>query len=199
MQEKEVGVQLGLQAWLRFYEITQGSAKTKSYSDFVESSYYSAFVKFGRHIVAIRAVNPKMFIDYVIKQNKKVDQWTHEAIYVEYLHQYLRKEAVQDALERALVEMQEHVDEQPNNFPNGFSDYFRLANSNKICYHITTGRISPWILFNCDSGIEFLGNLSEEQVGLVIAWINPDYWQHKFKDYVADVEWVKIILREACL
>jgi hypothetical protein len=43
-QEKEVGVQFGLQAYLRFFEMTQGSAKLKSYSDFVESPYYSAFV-----------------------------------------------------------------------------------------------------------------------------------------------------------
>lgn len=198
-QEKEVGVQLGLQAWLRFYEITQGSAKTKSYADFAESTYYSAFVKFGRHMVAIRAVNPKMFIDYVIKQNKKLDHWTHEAIYVEYLHQYLRKEAVQDALERALIEMQEYVDEHPDQFPNGFRDYFNLAHTNRICYHITTGRVSPWVVYNCDSGIRFLESLSEEQVGLVIKWIDPDFWQRRFKDYVADTEWVKTILKEAGL
>ena len=50
-QEKEVGVQLGLKAYLRFYEITQGSAKLKSYEDFVKSPYYNAFVKWGRHMV----------------------------------------------------------------------------------------------------------------------------------------------------
>ena len=92
-QEKEVGVQFGLQAYLRFYEMTQGSAKLKSYSDFVDSPYYSAFVKFGRHMVAIRAVNPRMFIDYVIKENKKLDHWCHERVYLEYLKQYMRKEA----------------------------------------------------------------------------------------------------------
>ena len=65
-QEKEVGVQLGMQAYLRFYEMTQGSAKMKTYADFVVSPYYRAFVKFGRHMVGIRAVNPRTFIDYVI-------------------------------------------------------------------------------------------------------------------------------------
>jgi hypothetical protein len=84
-EERETGVQFGLQAYLRFYEMTQGSAKMKSYADFVASPYYKAFVKFGRHMVAIRAVNPKMFIDWVIKENKKLDHWCHEKVYLEYL------------------------------------------------------------------------------------------------------------------
>lgn len=197
-QERETGVQFGLQAYLRFYEMTQGSAKMKSYTDFVASPYYRAFVKFGRHMVAIRAVNPRAFIDWVIKENKKLDHWCHEKVYLEYLKQYMRKEAVQDALERALKEMQDYADEHQE-FKNGFNDYFRFGNPNRICYHISTGRISPWIVYNCDSGVEFLSNLSEEQIGIVMPWIDPEYWQRKFKDYVADTEWIKEILKEAKL
>lgn len=194
-QEKEVGVQFGLQAYLRFYELTQGSAKLKSYADFVDSPYYNAFVKFGRHIVAIRAVNPRMFIEYVIKENKKLDHWTHEKVYLEYLHAYLKKEAVQDALERALITMQEYADEVKT--LASFKDYFRYGNVNRVCHHISNGRISPWIVFNCDSGVEFLSNLGEEQVAMILPWIDPDFWQRKFSDYVADTEWVKMILKEA--
>lgn len=196
-QEKEVGVQFGLQAYLRFFEVTQGSAKLKSYADFVTSPYYLAFVAFGRHIVAIRAVNPRAFIDYVIRQNKKLDQWTHETIYVEYLHQYLRKEATQDALERALLEIQNYVDENSTQFPNGISDYFRFANTNRVCYHISSGRVSPWVVFNCQSGVEFLETLTEEQINLIISSIDPEFWQRKFKDYTADTEWIKLILKQA--
>ena len=198
LQEKEVGVQLGLQAYLRFYEITQGSAKLKNYADFVGSSLYLAFVKFGRYLVNIRAVNSSAFIDYVIRQNKKLDQWCHESIYVEYLSYYIRKEAVQDALERALLEMQKYAEEHPD-LKNGFKDYFRYGNSNRICYHIINGRISPWVVYNCDSGIEFLEKLSEEQIHLVINTIEPEFWQRKFKDYVADTEWAKMILKQAGL
>lgn len=196
-QEKEVGVQFGLQAYLRFFEMTQGSAKLKSYSDFVASPYYTAFVKFGRHMVAIRAVNPRMFIDYVIKENKKLDHWCHDKVYVEFLHTYLKKEAVQDALERALTEMQEYTDE--TKMLASFNDYFRYGNENRICHHIANGRISPWIVFNCDSGVEFLSGLTEEQIAIILPWIDPDYWQRKFTDYLADTEWLKQILKEAGL
>lgn len=197
-EERETGVQFGLQAYLRFYEMTQGSAKMKSYADFVASPYYRAFVKFGRHMVAIRAVNPKVFIDWVIKENKKIDHWCHEAIYLEYLKGYMRKEAVQDALERALKEMQDYADSHPE-LKGGFSDYFRYGNTNRICHHIVNGRVSPWIVFNCESGVGFLESLSDEQVAIVLPWIDPDFWQRKFQDYLADSEWVKQILKAANL
>lgn len=198
MQENEQGVQMGMQAYLRFFEITQGSAKNKTYADFVASPYYIGFVKFGRHMQAIRAVNPRAFIEYVIRQNKKLDYWTHESVYLEYLHAYLKKEAVQDALERALLEMQEYADANTN-LKNGFSDYFRYGNSNRICSHISNGRISPWIVFNCSSGVCFLETLTDEQIAIILPWIDPDVWQRKFADYVADTEWVKQILKDAGL
>ena len=68
----ELGVRLGLQAYLRFYEMTQGSAKLKTFDDFATSPYYRAFVKFGRHCIAINAVNTSRFVDWVVEKNKKI-------------------------------------------------------------------------------------------------------------------------------
>jgi hypothetical protein len=197
-QEREVGVQLGLKAYLRFYEITQGSARLKSYEDFVTSPYYNAFVKWGRHMVGIRGINPSAFLEWLLKNNKKIDHWCRDEFYVTYLHEYIRREAVQDALERALKEMQDYADDHPD-LKNGFTDYFRYGNSNRICYHISTGRISPWIVYNAVSGVEFLETLAEEQLMIVMPWIDPEHWQRKFVDYVADTEWVKDILAKAGL
>jgi hypothetical protein len=80
-----------------------------------------------------------------------------------YLHEYLRREAVQDALERALNEMQAYADEHEE-LKGGFRDYFRYANANRICHHITTGRVSAWIVYNCDSGHEFLDDPWEKNI-----------------------------------
>ena len=197
-QEKEVGVQLGLKAYLRFYEVTQGSARLKSYADFVSSPYYNAFVKHGRYCQSIRCINFANFLDWLLRNNKKIDNWCSDKLYEEWMHDYLRKEAVQDALERALKEMQDYADDHPD-LKNGFSDYFRYGNSNRVVHHITTGRISPWIVYNCASGVDFLGNLSEEQVGMIIPWIDPTFWNKKFQDYLADSLWVKDILIKADL
>ena len=197
-QQNETGVQLGFKAYLRFYEITQGSAKLKTYDDFVASPYYSAFVKFGRHLVAIRAVNANSFTDWLLKNNKKLDNWCKDALYLEWLQTYLRKESVQDAIERALKEMQDYADDN-DKLINNFNDYFRYGNANRICHHISNGRISPWIVYNCDSGVDFLTLLNEEQIGIIMPWIDPDIWNQKFKDYAADVEWCKDILARAGL
>ena len=197
-QRDETGVQWGLKAYLRFYEFSQGSAKLKSYEDFAKSPYYNAFVKFGRHCVNIRCINFANFTDWLLKNNKKLDNWCSDKLYTEWLPEYLKREATQDALERALKEMTEYAETHPE-FKNGFTDYFRYGNSNRICFHISSGRISPWIIYNCGSGIEFLEGLNEEQVLIVMPWIDPDFWQKKFKDYLSDTLWVKDILQKAGL
>jgi len=197
-QEKEVGVQLGLRAYIRFYEITQGSAKFKSYTDFVESPYYKAFVKFGRYLCDIRAVNTASYTEWLLKNNKKIDHWTKDSMYTEWLLQYLPKEAVSDALERSLNTMVEYA-EQNSDLRNGFSDYFRYGNVNKVCFQISTGRISPWVIYNCDSGQEFLSQLAEDQINIVMPVINPDIWMRRLNDYPADVIWCKETLSKAGL
>jgi hypothetical protein len=185
-------------SYLRFYELTQCSAKLKTYEDFINSPYYNAFVKFGRHLVAIKAINISSFVDWLLQHNKKLDHWCKDSLYSEWLLDYIKRESVQDAMERALKEMQDYADAHPE-LKNGFNDYFRYANSNRVCQHISTGRISSWVIYNCDTGIEFLDNLSEDQIEIVMPWIDPDIWQRKFKDYMGDTEWAKHVLKEAGL
>ena len=41
-EQNETGVRIGFNAYLKFYEMTQGSAKLKTFEDFAESAYYRA-------------------------------------------------------------------------------------------------------------------------------------------------------------
>lgn len=192
-QRDEKGVKLGLQAWLRFYDLTQGSSKLKSYDDFAKSPYYKAFVKFGRHIYNIKAINPSAFIDYVIKNNKKIDHWCKDKIYSEYLLEYLRRENPQDALERGIVEMQTWADEN-NSVVNHFFNY---STPSRLCSMIVNGRISPWLIYCSESGQTSLERLNDEQIAMIYSYIDPDYWQRKLKEYLADAEWCRTVLTEA--
>jgi len=193
LEQNEVGVQIGFQGWLRFFEITQGSAKLKTFEDFAKSPYYRAFVKFGRHCVAIRAVNTPRFLEWLVRQNKKVDHWCREAIYIEYLTDYMRSENVSDALARA-VEESITWSEKTNNQSH---DFLRFGNDNIICYAVANGRVSPWVLYNCDSGMEFLGRINQEQVAMIWPMIDADFWSKKFQDYMADQEYARDILKKA--
>jgi len=192
-EQNEIGVQLGLQSYLRFYEITQGSAKNKTFTDFASSPYYRAFVKFGRYCVAIRAVNVSRFIDWVVRQNKKIDNWCSDRVYTEYLTEYIRIENVSDALARAVEQSITWGDETGN----PAHDYLRYGNDNAICHAINSGRVSPWVLYNSDSGMEFLGRIHQGQVNLIWPIIDSDFWSKKFQEYSTDTAYARDILKKA--
>lgn len=192
-QKNEMGVQLGYQSWIRFYELTQGSAKNKTYDDFAKNQFYSAFVKFGRHCHSINAIHSGRFIDYVIKNNIKVDHWCKDIHYERFLFEVLRTEAAQDALDRGInhmVEWSEEVGEEWN-------DYFRTVSNSRLVSNIMNGRISPWLLYCCDNAADALGRLHESDVNKIWPWIDPDFWQKRLNDYAADAELAKHILSEA--
>ena len=193
LDKDEKGVQIGLQAYLKFYEIMQGSAKLKTFDDFADSAYYKAFVKFGRYCVAIRAVNIPRFIEWVIKKNKKIDQWCKDSVYSEYLMEYLRVESVGDAMARSVEQSIKWSEETGH----PAHDYLRHGNTNVICYAITTGRVSAWVLYNSASGTELLERFNSEQIAMVWPFIDADFWSKKFKDYLSDAEYAKEILKQA--
>jgi hypothetical protein len=192
-EQGERGVQLGLQAYLKFYQMAQGSAKLKTFDDFASSPYYKAFVKFGRYCVDIKAINPARFTEWLLKANKKIDYWCRDTVYTEYLLDYLKLEAVDDALARA-IEFGLDWEDKTGNPPH---DCLRYGNSNAMAYAVSTGRVSPWVIYNSESGQKFLSELNPEQVAMVWPYIDADVWQKKFKDYPADQEYAKDILKKA--
>lgn len=196
-QEHEIGVQWGLQAYVIFYETTQ-SNKSRSYKDFVESPYYTAFVRFGRHCHSIHCINFTNYTRWLLKNNRKLDQWHHESNYVEWLFDYLRRENVHDALERSMKTIIDYMQEHPE-YRNGHQDYFRLVNENRICYHITTGRVSVWAVYNCESGQDFLSRLNNEQLSSIVSFIDTDFWKAQFCDRREDTEFVRSVLKLAGL
>ena len=193
LQRGDRGGQLGLQAYVRFYETMQGSAKNKTFDDFETSSYYRAFVKFGHYCVNTRVINPERFMAWLLKQQKKIDKWCSDQIYTEYLANYLTLEAVDDALARAM----EYGLDWAEKTNNPAHDCLRYGNANAICHAITAGRISPWVIYNSESGQKFLSELSAQQVAIVWPYIDSDAWQKKFHDYPADQEYAKEILKQA--
>ena len=193
-QEKnERGVQLGFQSYIKFYELMQGSAKLKTFDDFAGSSYYRAFVKFGRYCVNVKVINPPRFVEWLLKQNKKIDHWCRDSIYTEYLIDYLKIEAVDDVLLRAIEYGLDWEDATGNLSHN----CLRYGNSNVLTHAVVSGRISPWVIYNSASGQEFLSNLNTEQLAIVWPYLDVDSWQKKFKDYPADQEYVKAMLKQA--
>ena len=192
-EQSERGVQLGLQGYLKFYEYTQGSAKLKSWTDFATSPYYRAFVKWGRDCVDVRVIQPERFLEWLLKNNKKIDNWCSDKLYTEYLVTHVQKETVNDALARAI----EYSLDWSEKTGSPSHDCLRYGSANATCYAVTTGRISAWVIYNSESGQKFLTELNAEQVAMIWPYIDSDIWQKKFADYPGDQEYAKEILTQA--
>jgi hypothetical protein len=184
------GNRIGFQTWLQFYKKNTSTKKQKTYEDFVKSAYYTAFVKFGNYCVDINAINISRFTDWLLKNQIKIDSWCADSIYTKYLIEYIKTEDPLDAIARSVetsMDLASNDRIQPK-------DILRYGNTNRICYAITTGKISPWMLFQSESGVRFLDTLNPDHVKLIFDYINPEQWALKFHREPENVKTVKEIL-----
>jgi hypothetical protein len=193
LQKNEKWVQNAFMVFQRFYEIHQKNMKQKTYDDFCASAYYNAFVKFGRFMMHINPLYPEKYIDYVILSKIKLDHWDRDNLYEAYLIDTLKIEPVEAALQRSIATMMDWAAEQNAQW----SDYFRLVNTNRAVQHIQQGKISPWIVLGCTAGKKMLQSFSDEQLQLTARYINPEFWNAKFKSYPADLLFVQETAKEA--
>ena len=177
-QEKDKrGNQIGFQAWIQFYKNHTANIKKNTYLDYIKSSYYTAFAKFGTYCYEINAINVSRYTDWLLKNKISIDNWNSDTNYTRYLLEYLRIEDPNDAIKRSLTTLGELATEE-NIIP---IDYLKYGNKNKICYMITVGKISPWILYQSENGLKFLSSIDETQQKIIIDYIDPEKWAIKFK------------------
>jgi hypothetical protein len=90
----------------------------------------------------INAINITRYVEWLLKNQIKIDNWCSDSIYTKYLIEYLRHEDAFDAIDRSVencIKMADDANIQPH-------DMLRYGNVNKICYAITTGKISPVVV-----------------------------------------------------
>ena len=195
LQKDEKRVQVGFYAFQRFYKLSAGHKKDKTYEDFVKSSFYNAFVKFGSFVNNVRPLYPDKYIDYVVTSNVKLDHWCKNELYETYAIDLIRKEGVETALERSIGTMESWAKEKDS----AYNHYFLYASSNRLTWDIKDGKISPWLVLNCKSGKQALSSLNEEQLSMLGSVLDPSHWAMRFKRQTRDVELVKTIAAKAQL
>lgn len=193
LSKEEKHVQAGLLTFQRFYEIAQKGKSQKSFDDFANSPYYTAFVKFGSFLVNTAPIYPERFIDYVIKSGVKLDHWCRDELYDSYIQELIKIEPADGAIQRTIKTMMDWGDK--NNAP--WEHYFAYVNLNRATHDIKEGLVSPWLVLNTKSGKEMLKRMNDEQLEIIGAVIDPQYWMRRFKSLPADVELVKDVIKEA--
>lgn len=188
-----MAARLGLHAFNEFYRVQMGQTKLKSPAEFEKSQYYKAFLRFGDYCVNTKALEPQKFAEYLVKKRVRVDKWGTDANYTEFLIHLLTTEPVANALERAILyahSSTEGRDLQPR-------DVIRYGSDNSIIHAITSGKISAWVLYNCESGQNWIRRLRVEHWALIHPYINDDVWSGIFKDKPNDVSFAATILKTA--
>lgn len=175
----------------KFYQQTQ--RKSKTWEQFAESPYYNGFTKFAKYIRSMDVVNPMLFVDWVIKNNIKLEHWSKDSTYERYLTQLLAKESAEAGIERTFHHMQEWADQHGLSF----EQYLYHASTNKIVHDIVGGRLSPWLLYGTKTGQDILAKFNDEQVHLIIRYIDPTVWYDKIKDEPDQMDFVKTICVQA--
>ena len=195
--KNEKYVIFGYNAWKTFYIMT-GSAKTVNltYKDFMESKYYLAFTKFGKHIIDINMVNPELFIRFVIKNHIKLDDWCKDSVYAEYVKDVCRREDVNTAMERQIKMITKWADETNEDW----RDFFSKVEPGTAYKWIMAGRLSPWLLLNSKSAEKNLfPRFSDEQLAHIVNFFNMDYWKVRMAHDEEDTKFVKNILEDCGL
>jgi len=187
------GNRIGYQAWVEFYKKNTASKKPKTYVDFTKSAYYIAFVKFGHYCVDIKCINVIRYADWLLKNQIKIDNWCSDTNYTKFLIDYLKTEDPLDAIARSIETTM--IISKDSGIET--KDCLRYANRNKLAYAVTTGKISPWMLYQSESGVKFLEDLDESQQKMIIDYINPEQWAIKFRRNTELVTQAKELLNAA--
>ena len=185
-------VVVAFDAFQRFFKFCQGG-KEKTYDDFVKSQYYIAFVKFGSFVSNVNPLYPDKFIDYVVKSGVKLDQWCKDSIYDKYVLDLVKTECVEVALERSVKHMVAWGEE--NNAE--WNHYFKYVSLSRATFDIKDGKISPWVVLNCNSGKELLRKLDDVQLQAISSIMDLPYWLSKFKKKPTDVDLVKTVIKQS--
>ena len=196
LQKDEKRVRHGFYAFQRFYKLSAGTKKEKTYQDFCNSQYYNAVVNFGSLISNVKRLYQEKYIDWVVTSGVKLDHWCRDELYEKYALEFILKESVETALERSVTTMMDWASEQET---APWNHYFMYVSLNRAVWDIKDGKISPWLILNCKTGKDMLSKLNDEQLEMVFHVINPEHWALRFKRSKSDVELAKQVAKESSL
>lgn len=180
-------IRLAFRVFQMFYELNTAASKTKSMEDFIRSSYYEGFTKFGRSCIRNEYLHPEKFAEWLIRNGKKLQDWSKDKMYDEFLLEYVKKEPGMKALERTIIYLTEWSKESGTEW----NQYFTTVSANRAVYDIRACKISPWVLYLSQTGDQLLTRFNDEQIGLIEHIIDANFWMSVFKNNDVEVDQIQ--------
>jgi hypothetical protein len=181
----------GFNAYNFWYKLAMNSKVDKTYTEFSNSRYYSAFVKFGRYVLEIRAVNPESYIRWLTVNKVRLSDWTKDRQYNRYLSEASKTESADRALERFIL----LADEWATSHNAHWNEYFDLAPAHVIVNHIAMGKISPWIIYSSDRAQKFLDGLPADLLKQIADTLDPAFWHRKTSVFPNEVKFINEVIK----
>ena len=148
----------------------------KTYQEFCASTLYSAFVKFGSWSIENQVQEYQALVDYLLRNNVKIDRWCDVNLYNQYLVDLLDNENSEQAIKRSL----DTITTWARDTGNEWTSFFGKCHPNVIINWIRSGRISPWLLYNSTTAIGFFEKCSDEQLLMIQEAASSRKWKIRF-------------------
>lgn len=191
LQRDDKPVKIAFLAYQRFYQRSM-RRNPPEYDKFAKSQLYTAFVRFGRHVIDLNAVNPMGFVDFLLNIEAPIDRWSSPVLYGTYIRELNKNETPLEAIERNFMLMQQWSVESGEDW----RDFFRKIEPPRAALWIVSGRISPWVLLTASSAGDLMGRMSAAQLQMVEQAVDVGFWRIKLTRHQDEVELIRTLLEE---
>ena len=171
-----------------YWKTLMRAKKDKTFDDFIDSPYYTTFIKYGKFVVDTPVFKPEQYLDFLIKNESPVDKWIVESVYDVYMREQIRKEDPYDAVARSIQTMTEWAVERNTDW----TAFFRDVATPYAVLLIKKGMISPWALYT--AGGSLLGRMSSEQLLMIKPMVEPLFWRPVFRRMAEEFSDIEKIL-----
>ena len=176
----------GMWAYQQFYRICYPKSKEKTITDFINSSYYTDFVKLGRFLSTYKIDCKQQYLHWCVKNHVKLKDWYSIKTFNRFILEYLESENIIDAITRSI----ENLVKWERSTGRPFYNFFRDVDLGTGIWYIQMGRISPWLLYLSESAQSFTFEaVPDDQMSLIYPLVNPSKWQTRIlcnEELVAD-------------
>jgi hypothetical protein len=150
-------------------------------------------VRFGNWLIEQQVQEVETYVKWLLKQKIQFAQWSDVILYNNFLGELLQDETPEMGLQRSLRTVQKWTEEQGESIQN----FWKKVNSNQATLWIIQGKISPWMLYNCNSAVEFLERCNIEQLSLIQTIAPVKKWKVRLLRHKQEADLIKSVLTEA--
>jgi predicted O-linked N-acetylglucosamine transferase (SPINDLY family) len=184
-------------AYNKFYQQLNPAKRDqpRSYQEFCASQIYNVLIKFGSWCEENMVQEWASLVTWLINQNIKIDQWCELERYQQFLEELLTTESSEQALQRSF----DTISKWSENTGRDWTCFFSTCNTNQVTQWIQQGRISAWLLYNCEGAGKFFERCTPEQLSIIQNVAPIRKWKIKFLRLKQEADVIHLTLKESGL